>query len=302
MKYLGRLGGRPIPAPLPGWRFGQPRAARFSYFVRLVVWKLASLARSTARVRTPWLYDTTVEVLLASDLGRCTWVAGCFEPNELTVLARVVRTGDTVVDVGANIGLYTLAAARLVGTEGTVLAIEPSAREHSALLQNLALNSLGRVRVDDRAVGSEAGRRVLHLADAQHAGQNTLGSVVYGGVSVVGSEEVAVASLDQIIAEAGLTAVSVLKIDVEGAEHEVLRGALRCLDELRPVILMELQEPSLAALGSSVAEVLGLLEAHGYRVLAYGSADSPMLVPLSAANRAEAQDVVAVPVERSLPV
>jgi len=66
-----------------------------------------------------------VEVTLPSDFGRCLWVGGCFEPNETAFLASVLRPGMIFVDVGANIGLYTLLAAHLVAPGGTVVAVEP---------------------------------------------------------------------------------------------------------------------------------------------------------------------------------
>jgi len=239
-------------------------------------------------------------VMLASDLGRCLWVAGCFEPNELALLARLVRSGDTVVDVGANVGLYTLAAARLVGGEGRVIAIEPSSRERAALEHNVRLNNLAGVTIDGRALGSRAGTVVLRLAEARHGGQNTLGEPVYEGVHLSGSEEVAMTTLDDLVEETGLGAISVVKIDVEGAEHEVLLGGRRCLDRFRPVILMELQEPSLAAMGSSARDMADLLGGHDYRLLRYDGTEAG-LVPLEVEPGIEAQDVVALPVERPVP-
>ena len=131
MSLAGRLGGRPEVAPFPGWSFGQPRRVGPAYLARRTAWKLARKLRSSYLVVAPWLYGTRMEFVLASDIGRCVWVAGCFEPNEMYLLSQLLSSGGTFVDVGANVGLYSVAAASMVGLNGRVLAFEPSPRSAS---------------------------------------------------------------------------------------------------------------------------------------------------------------------------
>jgi FkbM family methyltransferase len=219
----------------------------------------------------------------------------------MCLLSKLLKQGGAFVDVGANIGLYSLTAARLVGETGRVVAFEPSPRERATLVANLARNRLSHVTVDARALGAaENARGVLHLADDQHGGQNTLGSVVYENVRLVADAEIEMTTLDSALAEHGLEQVGVVKIDVEGAESAVLSGARHVLDALRPVLMLELQQDSLLAQGSSAPEVVELLSGHGYEVYRYADqGGGHLLRRLEEADTTVAQDVVAVPAESS---
>jgi FkbM family methyltransferase len=299
VNLTGRLGGRPVVAPFPGWTFGQPRSTTAAFLARRVLWKLARQTRSSHTVIAPWLYGTSAELVLSSDIGRCVWVAGCFEPNEIYLLSKVLRPGGTFVDIGANVGLYSLAAGRIVGKGGKVIAFEPSPRERALLEGNVARGDLTQVVVDKRAVGARKQEHaVLHLADDQHGGQNTLGAVVYENVRLVANADVSITTLDHAVAERGLDKIDVVKIDVEGAEFAVLSGASATLEACRPVLMLELQDDSLAAQGSGASAVLELLSGEGYEIYRYAEPGSPLLLRrLQIGETDTSQDVVAVPVE-----
>lgn len=220
-------------------------------------------------VRGRWHWDTSVDLTLPSDFGRCLWVSGCFEPNETAFLASVLRPGMTFVDIGANIGLYTLLAAHIVGPEGTLVAVEPSPREQVSLRDNLAANGHVAVRVRTEALGSADGTATLRVTDTAHAGHNTLGAPVYASTRVIDEIEVQVTTFDHLVEDEVLKRIDVVKIDVEGAEQLVLDGAEASLRRFRPIVMLEMQEPSLAALGSSVSEVVSFLESLDYKVLEY---------------------------------
>src|SRR5690606_37982007 len=134
--------------------------------------------------------------------------------DRLAALACVTRPGDVFWDVGAHKGFVSLAASRLVGPDGTVIAIEPSSVNRSFLERHLAWNA-----VDDA--------RVIAAALSDHEGAAAFGGT---GSSVAfklgeGSERVTVRRLDALAAELGLVGPSVVKLDVEGEEARVLRGA-----------------------------------------------------------------------------
>jgi FkbM family methyltransferase len=264
------------------------------------VWQVARQRRSRRRVVAPWLYGTKAELVLSSDIGRCVWVGGCFEPNEMYLLSRLLQRGQTFVDVGANIGLYSLAAAQLVGGGGRILAFEPSLRECALLQRNVDRNSLSQVSVDTRALGdADNSEAILHLADEQHGGQNTFGAVVYKNVRVVGDAIVQMTTLDQAIVESRVDRVDVVKIDVEGAEFSVLLGASELLSKLRPVLMLELQDESLVAQGSGADAVVGLLSGFDYRMYRYANRDEANLLRiLDPGETCVAQDVVAIPLEK----
>ncbi|MGH9299419.1 MAG: FkbM family methyltransferase [Acidimicrobiales bacterium] len=260
---------------------------------------------------TPWLFGTEVEVVLASDFGRAVFASSCYEPNELFLLSRLLAPASAFVDVGANMGLYSVAAGALVGSEGTVIAIEPSSRDRALLERNLARNGLC-VSVESCALGdAEEGTGQLNVTDRIHPGQNTFGAVIYDKTEVVGRESVRITTLDMLLDARKLTRVDVVKVDVEGAEHALLCGATRTLRELRPILMMELQEQSLVAQGSSAREVVRLLQEHDYELRCYSPPRGPRaspsdlslgaslgMRPLEPADLARSQDVVAVPAEK----
>src|SRR6266851_7071412 len=120
--------------PVPGWRFGQwnrndPRA-----WVRRLIWQVAQARGYDGPVVTDWYLGLKLNHHLTGDISRCTFVDGRYEPNEMYAMNRAVGEGMCVVDAGANEGLFTIMAARLVGDVGIVHAFEPSPRERDRLM------------------------------------------------------------------------------------------------------------------------------------------------------------------------
>jgi FkbM family methyltransferase len=142
-----------------------------------------------------------------------------------------LEPGGTVLDVGGQIGLFTVLAARRVGPEGRVIVLEPEPSNHALLLRNVALNRLHNVIVIRKAASSGPGVRSLSLSPV-NPGIHSL-SFRVGDRAI----EVETVTLDQLAKEAGLAEVSLLKVDVEGEELEVLKGAATLLPLTRHVVL-----------------------------------------------------------------
>jgi len=260
---------------VPGWHFGQwdrkdPRA-----WVRRSVWKFARSRGYDGPVATPWYLGLKFNHHLSGDMSQCTYVGGRYEPNEMYAMASLLRDGMCVVDVGANAGVFTLVAARLVGAGGSVYAFEPSARDRARLLANVEANRLANVKVQASALGRAPGKAVLHVSSAEHPGHNTIGGFAYSEDTGGGSLEVDVTSLDDFVRAHDLHRLDLLKIDVEGSETMVLQGAQESLRRFRPVIITEAYDPSLRQLGTSAAELLRLLRDAGYDLQVFGPAGKP---------------------------
>ncbi|HXG59056.1 MAG TPA: FkbM family methyltransferase [Thermoanaerobaculia bacterium] len=153
---------------------------------------------------------------------------GTYERDSQAVFARLVSRGDVVLDIGANVGFFTILASRLVGREGTVCAFEPLPRNVELLKEHVRLNAASNVRVFAVAVASTIGRASFEVA----------GSPSMGRLAETGSIEVETASLDSFWRSGALSLPTFMKIDVEGAEYEVLTGARELLDAARPAILL----------------------------------------------------------------
>jgi FkbM family methyltransferase len=165
---------------------------------------------------------------------------GQYEPSKQRAVRRFLEPGSTFVDIGANIGDFTLLAARVMGDEGTVLAFEPSAGNVRWLEESIRVNGYRCVRVLPLALSDHDGEAELHLSGAR--GRHTLKP--YKWLEEVGSETVPLRTLDGVLADEGVERVDVVKIDVEGGEVEVLHGAERTLSGDRPMtLLLDLHPP-----------------------------------------------------------
>ncbi|HEX9671072.1 MAG TPA: FkbM family methyltransferase [Thermoanaerobaculia bacterium] len=191
-------------------------------------------------------------------------VHGSYETEELELVRRHVRAGDTALDIGANVGLFTIHMAALVGPQGKVYAFEPSPELAELLARSVAENGFaGRVELVRAAVADRSGTAGLFSG---HDPLNRSGSFLLRGGAV---PEVPGDVLDvpviQLDAQPLRRPVSLVKIDVEGAEPLALRGAERLLREDRPIILAEINPAQLARVaGTTPAAFLAEMGARGY--------------------------------------
>ena len=154
-------------------------------------------------------------------------IGGSYEPEQTREFERALRPGDTVLDVGAHAGYYSLLSSLLVGDSGAVWAFEPNPRNFRSLRANLELNGCRNARAVQLAVSDRTGEACFEAG----SGSGT------GHLSAGGSLPVRTVSLDEFCAERGIRPAAV-KIDVEGAELDVLAGAKRVLGESRPVVFL----------------------------------------------------------------
>lgn len=198
-------------------------------------------------------YEDRVFHLLA-DQGPYSeiFTLGEFEPPQSAAVRALLRPGDHVVDVGANLGWFTMLMAAQVKPDGKVWAIEPMPPTLAALEENVGLNPTLNVTVLPLALGAEEGELDLHLFEGLphgHASASTLGRSDYE------SYRVPVRTLDALLD--GERAPSFVKVDVEGSELDVLKGAERLLGGERPPMwMLEVNYETSAALGYRPVEML----------------------------------------------
>ncbi|WP_205446848.1 FkbM family methyltransferase [Candidatus Frankia alpina] len=180
-------------------------------------------------------------------------------PALAAVFDTILAPGDCCYDVGANIGIYTLWAAGAVGPDGEVHAFEPVPQTRATLTSLVEQNGLTQVRLSPTAVGATIGRIGLRL----HPGASGLTHQVSDGATP--DLTVPVVTLDSHAARH--RPPTLIKIDVEGFELEVLRGAQDLLRTHRPALLLEMLPSHLARRGSSYQkDLVSLLSAVGYRI------------------------------------
>ena len=202
------------------------------------------------RVREGLLWYFKHDAFIGASIDRY----GEFSALESALFRQFIEPGWTVLDVGANIGAHTVELARMVGANGLVLAFEPQRLVHQVLCANLAANNIENVMAMQAALGARQSRAAI-------ARPNYGLRENFGGLSLLmnpegPSEPVPVATIDTL----SLSACHFIKIDVEGMEVEVLRGADTVLRRFRPLLYLENDREA-----QSEALIALLLEA-GYRL------------------------------------
>jgi FkbM family methyltransferase len=182
-----------------------------------------------------------------------------YEP-ELAWLEKALSPGSIFVDAGANIGIYTVAASRIVGDTGRVIAFEPSTQSFPILRRNIALNGLKNVLAFPFALGQTTGQ--CRLFRGPNPGLNSLGKDPSWEEEV---EEIEMEQLDRVLDRTSTSRVDVIKMDVQGAEELVLRGARRIVTSMRPLIIFEIFPEGTAPVGLSPFGAWEFLQSLDYK-------------------------------------
>lgn len=188
-------------------------------------------------------------------IGRVFWTIGTFEQSELTAAFRLAALDTYAFDIGANVGLFTVALSRAVGPMGRVVAVEPVVDTIGQLRANLERNGCLNVDVVEGAAAASAGEVPLILTDDQAL--HSAGGDLLRGHTAIRTTTVNAYTLDELWIAAGQPVVSLVKIDVEGGEQGVLLGAAKMISKCQPALIVEVNDPSQVL---RVAEIL-----HGYR-------------------------------------
>jgi FkbM family methyltransferase len=237
------------------------RTLRFAVMAWRRLWGLGNVV-DTARHGVRWRLD------LNEGIDFALYLFGRFEPETVRAYGRAVKPGDVVLDIGANMGSHVLFLADAAGPTGKVFAFEPTAYAYKKLTTNIALNPvLARtitaeqiMLVDDSAApipdAIYSSWPLSAPVDAQHP--KHLGMPM----QTTGARQM---TLDDYLETVGAPTVRFVKMDVDGYECTVLRGAQKMLKRDKPLLLMEMMPYGLAEAGGSLEELLGLLSAAGYR-------------------------------------
>src|SRR5581483_11730882 len=156
-------------------------------------------------------------------IGRALYTDRIWEPEVTEVIEQNTKAGMTALDIGADIGYYTLNLARLVGPKGSVVAFEPIPKARERLRHNISANGYENILISEYALGNQEG--VVYLEDPFNASRISLTKDEGGARDI----KVDIKRLDDLIGELGIDKVDIIKMDIEGAEHEALRGMEKTL-------------------------------------------------------------------------
>lgn len=193
-------------------------------------------------------------------VSRCIREEGVWEPYETSLVLSLLRPGDVFLDVGANIGYFTVLAASLVGEEGAVFAFEPDPDNYRLLLANAELNGLEHcITAVEAALSDAAGEGQLYLSE-----DNLGDHQVYAGDGLRSSLPIALCQGSQYLA-GRLQRLDLVKVDTQGSEFQVIAGLMPLLAALdaKPRLIIELTPHSLRQAGASGRALIELLATFG---------------------------------------
>ena len=201
---------------------------------------------------------------------------GIWEAQETTLFMSLIKPGMTVLDIGANIGYYSMIAAKLVGAQGHVYAFEPDPENYQLIVKSAQVNGYRQVTAFNNAVADDT-RQVELFLDSNNSGHSLSAVNV---IKAAGSVTVEQVSLDDFYRQGKLgTKIDFIKIDVQGAEQLAMKGARRVIQECKPIIAMELEPVRLRNMGADPLELLRSLERCGY---AFRTIESEVELPPNA--------------------
>ena len=205
-------------------------------------------------------------------------INGVYEAFETNCVKKIIKKDDVVIDVGANIGYYTLIFAKLVGSEGKVFAFEPEPNNFHLLRKNVELNNYHNVALVQKAVTNITGRVNLYLSK-EDSGQHK----IYDAHDNVDSLEVDAVRLDDYF-ENFVGTIDFIKMDVEGAERLVIEGMSSILQRIKSIKMMiEFSPILIKKLGIEPLEYLQMIHEYGFD-LYHMDARKKIILPVDSAR------------------
>jgi len=187
-------------------------------------------------------------------------INGIYEEFETNIVKKEITSGDVVIDIGANIGYYTLIFAKLVGNGGKVFAFEPDPTNFELLKKNVEINGFKNVILEQKALSNNPGKMMLSLNKENTAGHH----LNFKNDFVSNSVEVDVLSLDEYFSNDNTT-INFIKMDVEGAESNVIRGMTNILKNSKSLkMIVEYNPIAINQIGLDPENYLNLLIENGF--------------------------------------
>ena len=203
----------------------------------------------------------TLEVDIYDYIGHFLYFG--FEDNAHSILYSLIKEGDNILDIGSNIGSTILQFANRTGEKGMVLGFEPDPHNFNECQKNIALNNFNNIEVLPIGLGNEKGEFQLVVDTPSNRGGNR---IALSECICQESTTVNIDTVDHTIRKKNINQVSLVKIDVEGFEMNVLKGAELLILNDSPIFFIEINDNNLSRAGSSAKEVITFLANKQYKV------------------------------------
>lgn len=207
--------------------------------------------------------SSNVKIQLYKDSVLSRHIFNGFEQQEINYLTSVLKKGDIFIDIGSNIGLFSLLASEIVGDTGMILSYEPSPSTFLRLKENIEINHFKNIEARNLGVSNQSGELMLHISQNGHDAWNSFAPSEDNKLEKV--VMVPVTTLDKELENINKSQIKAVKIDVEGWEKYVLLGGKRFFKEYQPIVMVEFTEQNTFNAGYSIHEIYDLLELWGYQ-------------------------------------
>jgi len=186
-----------------------------------------------------------------------------YEQENYEFLAKQVKPGMQLIDIGAHIGLFSATASQLTGPNGKIICFEPTPGTYTVLKETLRLNHCHNVTPVQAAVSDKEGEATFYISNTEVCNSNSL--VRNKGENEISGYPVKLVTIDSVVGEYSLKP-SIIKIDAEGAELDVLKGGVKTFQTLKPVLILGLHPAFISQKGDSLESIWDLLETNKYEV------------------------------------
>ena len=206
------------------------------------------------------IYDDYYWLNTTGYIDTCIINQGVFEGSSTRIVKKLVKKGDVILDIGANIGYYSVILAKLVGTTGRVLCFEPTAHYRSVLMQNLKANNISNADVFDFGLSDKEQALNIYIDNSTatlHPTGSTTNTIV---------ERIKLITLDTFVKTDSLVEIDFVKIDVDGHEPHFFEGAWQALEYFDPIILLEISHIHFLKAGVTAWDFYDTLKGKGYRI------------------------------------
>jgi FkbM family methyltransferase len=215
--------------------------------------------------------DDNVKMKLYKDSVLSKWIYDGFEKDEALFVKQVLKKGDVFIDVGCNVGFFSLPASALVGETGKVICFEPSPDTFLKLEDNININHYQNIIAVNKGLSGAKGKMDLNVSqngfDAWNSFARSEADKLQAKVSVE------VSTLDDELSDVDKNKISLIKIDVEGWEKFVLLGGEKFFTQYSPAVLIEFTEDNTYAAGYFVQEIYDIFTNWGYKWFRYANGE-----------------------------
>jgi len=185
---------------------------------------------------------------------------GVFEPASTKIIERIVKKGDVVIDIGANIGYYTVLLSKIVGASGKVIAFEPTQHFLNVLRKNIAANQIENVEICALGLSNKSEKLKIDIGPSSA----TLHSPV-GFDAIIANEKISLTTLDTFVRQRVQEKIDFIKIDIDGHEPFFFEGAWETLERYSPIVIFEVSHLHYLKAGIFAWDFYDILRSKGYK-------------------------------------